>query len=103
MSRAADDAACSWLIVQFSELNAMRTGDGSMVNAFSSASELATAIRLRRVSAAEVTEMYLARIATHNPALNAVVTLDEAGARARAGRGGAGPGGGGRGGAPPGG
>ncbi|OGA13037.1 MAG: hypothetical protein A3H33_06525 [Betaproteobacteria bacterium RIFCSPLOWO2_02_FULL_65_20] len=55
-----------------------------MVNAFSSASELAAAIRLRRVSAAEVTQMYLARIAAHNPALNAVVTLDEAGARERA-------------------
>ena len=55
-----------------------------MVTAFSSESELATAIRLRRVSAADVTEMYLARIATHNPKLNAVVTLDEAGARERA-------------------
>lgn len=55
-----------------------------MVNPFSSASELATAIRLRRVSASEVTQMYLARIATHNPKLNAVVTLDEAGARERA-------------------
>ena len=55
-----------------------------MVNPFSSACELATAIRLRRVSASEVTEMYLARIATHNPKLNAVVTLDEAGARERA-------------------
>ncbi|TAK80697.1 MAG: amidase [Betaproteobacteria bacterium] len=51
---------------------------------FSSATEIATAIRFHRVSAAEVLEMYLARIAKHNPALNAICTLDEAGARARA-------------------
>ena len=54
------------------------------IDPFSSATEIATAIRLRRVSAAEVLEMFLARIAKHNPALNAICTLDEAGARARA-------------------
>jgi amidase len=54
------------------------------IDPFSSATEIATAIRLRRVSAAEVLEMCLARIAKHNPALNAICTLDEAGARARA-------------------
>jgi amidase len=36
------------------------------------------------VSAAEVVELHLARIARHNPALNAICTLDEAGARKRA-------------------
>jgi len=51
---------------------------------FSSASELAAAIRARRASATEVLQMYLARIAKHNPALNAICTLDEAGALARA-------------------
>src|SRR5688572_23286279 len=51
---------------------------------FSSATEIAAAIRLRRVSARDVLDMYLARIAKYNPALNAVCTLDEAGARARA-------------------
>ncbi len=54
------------------------------VDPFCSASEIAGAIRERRVSAVEVLEMYLARIAKHNPALNAICTLDEAGARTRA-------------------
>jgi amidase len=51
---------------------------------FSSALDLATAIRDRRVSATEVLEAHLARIAQRNPALNAVVTLDAEGARKRA-------------------
>lgn len=45
---------------------------------------LADLIRSRQVSASEVLETHLARIAAHNPRLNAVVTLDEEGARARA-------------------
>lgn len=48
------------------------------------AAELAAAIRERRVSAAEALDAHLAQIAAHNPALNAVVTLDEEGARHRA-------------------
>jgi amidase len=48
---------------------------------FSSALELAAAIRGRRVSATELTELFLERIRRHNGALNAVCTLDEAGAR----------------------
>ena len=55
-----------------------------MIDPFSTASEIAAAIRLRRVSASEVLEMYLSRIAKHNPALNAICTLDEAGAKKRA-------------------
>src|SRR5919206_738487 len=51
---------------------------------FASATELATWIRQGRVSATEVLEAYLARIARYNPALNAVVTLDEERARKRA-------------------
>jgi amidase len=54
------------------------------VDAFSSAVELAAAIRARRCSARELTELYLARIARHNPSLNAICTLDEAGALRRA-------------------
>lgn len=54
------------------------------VDPFSSAIELAAAIRERRVSAREVVEGYLARIARHNPALNAICTLDATGARRRA-------------------
>ena len=54
------------------------------VDAFSSAAELAAAVRSRRVSAHELIELHLARIARHNPSLNAICTLDEAGARRRA-------------------
>ncbi|MFN2645258.1 MAG: amidase [Burkholderiales bacterium] len=54
------------------------------VDAFSSAVELAAALRARRLSARELTELYLARIARHNPSLNALCTIDEAGAAHRA-------------------
>jgi len=53
-------------------------------DAFSSAVELAGSIRARRVSARELLETHLARIARHNPALNAICTLDEARALERA-------------------
>jgi amidase len=45
---------------------------------------LETAIRRREVSSSEVVDAHLAQIACHNPRLNAVVTLDADGARARA-------------------
>jgi amidase len=48
------------------------------------ASELAAAIRQHRASAREVLEAHLKRIAAQNPSLNAIVTLDEEGARRRA-------------------
>jgi amidase len=51
---------------------------------FSTATELAAAIRERKVSSVEVLEAHLAQIASLNPVLNAVVTLDEEGARRRA-------------------
>lgn len=44
-----------------------------------SAAELAALIRERELSSRELLELYLTRIARHNPALNAVVTLDEEG------------------------
>ena len=50
---------------------------------FTPAHVLAEAIRRREVSSVEVVEAYLAQIARHNPDLNAVVTLDEEGARMR--------------------
>lgn len=56
------------------------------IDPFSSANEIAAAIRGRRVSATEVLDLYLSRIAKHNPALNAICTLDEPGARERAKR-----------------
>jgi amidase len=52
---------------------------------FMTAHELAAVIRQRRVSAVEVLEAYLAQITRHNSTLNAIVTLDEDGARRRAG------------------
>jgi amidase len=51
---------------------------------FSSTAELADAIRAGDVSATEVLEAHLAQIDRHNPALNAVVTIDASPARARA-------------------
>src|SRR5687767_1819519 len=46
--------------------------------------DLATAICAHRISSTEALEAHLAQIARHNPSLNAVVTLDEEGARRRA-------------------
>lgn len=51
---------------------------------YRSAGELARLIRGREVSAVEALEAHLARIERHNPALNAVVTLDAEGALAEA-------------------
>jgi len=52
--------------------------------AFASATKVAELVRNREVSATEVLDEVLRQIEQHNPRLNAVVTLDEAGARARA-------------------
>ena len=49
-----------------------------------SATDLAADIRERRISAAEALDEHLARVARCNPAVNAVVALDEAGARSAA-------------------
>ena len=46
--------------------------------------EVAAAIRGGELSASDVLETQLARIARHNPALNAIVTLDADQARRRA-------------------
>ncbi len=51
---------------------------------FKTATELADAIRDRQISAVELLDAHLARIEQHNPALNAIVTLDTERARARA-------------------
>src|SRR4051812_2426372 len=48
--------------------------------AMETARGLAAAIRRREVSAAEVVDAHLERIAARNPALNAIVTLDPEGA-----------------------
>src|SRR5579884_4004248 len=51
---------------------------------FATVHEMATAIRLRHVSVHDVLEAHLQHIARHNPQLEAIVTLDEGGARRRA-------------------
>jgi amidase len=51
---------------------------------FTTASQLAQMIRDREISAVEVLEAHLAQIATHNPKLNALCTLDAETARSRA-------------------
>jgi amidase len=43
---------------------------------FSSTAELAAVIRAGHVSATEVLEAHLTQIDKHNPALNAIITLD---------------------------
>ncbi|HEX8035206.1 MAG TPA: amidase, partial [Ktedonobacterales bacterium] len=48
------------------------------------AARLAAAIRTKQVSATEVLDAHLAQIEAHNPALNAIVTLDAERAHARA-------------------
>ena len=53
--------------------------------AFLPAVELAEKIRTKAISATELLEHYLERVATYNPALNAIIHLDADGARLRAG------------------
>ncbi|HEY3527848.1 MAG TPA: amidase [Nocardioides sp.] len=50
----------------------------------STAREMAAAVRRREISARELLELHLARIAERNPQLNAIVSLDEERARAGA-------------------
>jgi amidase len=51
---------------------------------FASTGQIAAAIRAGHVSAMEVLEAHLAQIATHNPALNAIITMDAERAREQA-------------------
>ena len=51
---------------------------------FSSTTELAAAIRDRKISAVEARDAHLARIDMHNEAVNAVVTLDRERAHSQA-------------------
>jgi amidase len=56
----------------------------SDLNADSTAREMATAIRAGEISARELLQLHLERIAERNPQLNAIVSLDEERARAGA-------------------
>src|SRR5437868_3097216 len=51
---------------------------------FAAATEIAAALRARQVSAVEVLDVMLAQIGRHNARLNAIITLDEEGARRQA-------------------
>src|SRR5215813_11221080 len=51
---------------------------------FRSAKQLATAIRRKKVGCLELLDLYLARVATYNRALNAIIATDVEGARKRA-------------------
>jgi amidase len=51
---------------------------------YKSATELASLIRRRRVSALELLDHFLAQIEKHNPKLNAVIWMDRERARKRA-------------------
>src|SRR5215813_3736785 len=51
---------------------------------FRSAKQLATAIRRKQVGCLELLDLYLARVAKYNPALNAIIATDVEGARKRA-------------------
>lgn len=55
-----------------------------MTDPFATATVLAADVAARRIPAIELVEAHLARIGRDNPALNAIVALDEPGARARA-------------------
>src|SRR5688500_9506422 len=61
-----------------------QTGGAMHDLTFTTASDLANAIRARHVSAVEGLDAHLAQIGRHNAALNAIITLDEDGARRRA-------------------
>lgn len=52
--------------------------------AIRTATQLAAQIRRKQVGCLELLEIYLARVWAHNPRLNAIITLDEEGARRRA-------------------
>lgn len=56
------------------------------INPFSSATELLAGLRARLFSAEELLDVYLDRIRRFNPALNAVIIVDESGAREAARR-----------------
>jgi amidase len=58
---------------------------GTGVSPFRSTSQLANAIMRHEITATELIETHLERVRRHNPALNAIVTLDEQGAVHRAG------------------
>jgi amidase len=51
---------------------------------FRTAAQLAAAIRTKKIGCLELLDLYLKRVAAHNPRLNAIVVMDVEGARKRA-------------------
>jgi amidase len=51
---------------------------------FQTAKQLANAVRKKKIGCLELLDLYLARVAKHNPALNAIIAMDIEGARKRA-------------------
>src|SRR5215510_11936786 len=51
---------------------------------FRSATQLAMAIRRKKIGSLELLDLYLERVAKYNPALNAIIATDVEGARKRA-------------------
>ena len=60
------------------------SGTGGWIDCYSSARAMAAAVAGKEISARELMDLHLARIAEVNPAVNAVVSLDEERARAGA-------------------
>src|SRR5919201_1592038 len=54
------------------------------INAFATATEMLAALRTKQVSAVELLDLHIKRIARHNPALNAIVAPDFERAKAQA-------------------
>ena len=51
---------------------------------FRTAKELAADIRRKKIGCLELLDLYLERVAKHNPSLNAIIAMDVDGARKRA-------------------
>src|ERR1700759_3456693 len=56
----------------------------SLALPFQTAKQLATAIRKKKIGCLELLDLYLKRVETHNPGLNAIIAPDIEGARKRA-------------------
>jgi amidase len=56
----------------------------SLALPFKTAKQLAAAVRKKKIGCVELLDLYLKRIETHNPALNAIIATDIPGARKRA-------------------
>ena len=56
----------------------------SLALPFQTAKQLAAAVRKKKIGCLELLDLYLDRVETHNPKLNAIIATDIEGARKRA-------------------